>query len=108
MSEQMWTFGGGQVNMTVSAATPGTPADPRIQPILAKFLSLLEKSYFVRSDDKFQVFFDGFFEEVDAFFDNLRLDGQGLIDPNAEAEFTNEEIHELEEFMNSFSKKEKK
>jgi len=96
------------VNMTVSAATPGIPADPRVQPLIGKFLSLLEKSYFVRSEGNFTRLFEAFFEDVDAFFDDLRIDGQGLISSSQEAELDSNDLRELEEFIDEHSKKGKK
>ena len=71
-------------------------------------MSLLEKAYFVQSDDKFARFFEGFFVEVDAYFDDLRMDGKGLLHSDDEAEFTNQEIQELEDFMDKHTEKGKR
>jgi len=96
------------LNTTVCAAVPETPADPKVQPLITKFISLLEKAYLVQSEEQFAMFFEGFFEEVDSYLDDLRLGGKALIDPKQEAEFSNDEIRDLEEFMNKYSKKERK
>ena len=99
MSEQHWILGGALVNTTVSAVSPETPVDLRVQPTIGKFLGLLAKSYSTQKEEEFLVFFDGFLEEVDRYLDDSRISKELLSKTSTEAEFSSEEILDLENFM---------
>lgn len=90
------------MSLEIDPATPGYPNDPRVAPQIERFLSLMEKSYFLASEEAFGRFVEAFAAEVDAYLDNRQL---GKVNPEDPASMTWDEIRELEEAVDEMKKK---
>lgn len=66
---------------------------------MSKYLSLLEKAYFLQSELAFERWWEAFQEEANGY-----LDSKGMSQAQ-EAEFSWEDLKDLEEFMDKKGKK---